>query len=356
MSSKLIYVDETSSSSIPPRNPDPIEPRRPAEVSGNDCSQPGNSPSAPGPASRPGPASKRTSAHNDRGSSTLPNFNRVRCECRNSLECLNCFLRRTEAQEKEKFLKKPVFRNELLRYPIRPVISTFDPLEPAHGSVFRPGLTQQIRQHISRPWATSRSESRPVSASQRTAAGARNIRGCRLSTVLNSHGVRVECASRLNVDCCYDCSKNHFSVTGRTLSSILNCDEVSQRGSNNPQGGSNPIADVLHAGPAGSDSVGEITKRSPGVSSLQSAEPDQTGARSIVKCVSNASRLVLEDEKRKYSFNGPASKRILEDLAVLNERFGETRCCQTAACSFFTGLLVACAVINVIMVMSILKK
>ena len=134
MSSKLVYVDETSSSRHP-MNPDSIEPRRPAEVSGNDCSQPGNSPSAPGPASRPssGPASQRTSAHNDRGCdfSTLPSFNRVRCESTSSLECLSCFLRRTEAQEKEKFLKKPIFYNELLRNSIRPVISTFDP-EPAN--------------------------------------------------------------------------------------------------------------------------------------------------------------------------------------------------------------------------------
>ena len=132
-----------------------------------------------------------------------------------------------------------------------------------------------------------------------TAAVARNTRGCRFSSVLNSLGVRCECTSDRDEDCCHRCCLSHYSVPGSTLLAIL--EEVYQPGLNNPRGGSNRRANESRAGSlANSGLIGKPADCSaghdqvsvPAERSLQATEPDEPTARSMVDCMSEAFRMI----------------------------------------------------------------
>ena len=238
MSSKFVYDDDASRncpSSSPPSNPGPSEPRRPQldEAPGNARNKPG-----------PGPASEQIS-----GLASRPAFG-------------------------------PAFG-------------------PASETIFGPGsgpTSEQISGPPSGPasvpvsGSTVRPPSEPVSgATFRPTAVVPGYRGCRFSSLLNSHGVRYECTSDRDEDCCYRCWLGNYSMRGWTLDSIL--EEVSQSGPNNQQVGSNRRANASRAGSlANKGFVGKPEDCSVGHDQL--VAPDEPTARSMVDCISEAFRMI----------------------------------------------------------------
>ena len=175
----------------------------------------------------------------------------------------------------------------------------------------RPGYTPPAPRPPFRPefGPVARPASRLVF--QQRAVGANNTRGCRFSSVLNSHGmVGCECTIINDIERCLTCMSRDYLIQGWSLYELLD-------GLNHPR---NPRANVSPDAPNSS-----IVKRNADSEQhVAPADPDQDRESSVIDRIGEAARMVEEDSN--LFFDESEKKQALRDLAVLNKRFRRSLC------------------------------